>query len=126
MSNTIASQHFTFAENSENDLFLDSNNNLATLSGVDALAAICNGALQGQLREMIYDQTNGLPYMDTVFRKQNLSAFVAAGRLLLQNIFGVVKVVSFNAFFTNGKMQYSVQIQTIYSAALIPVSNQGV
>jgi hypothetical protein len=123
---TITSQHFTFAENANNDLYLDSNNNLVTLNGVDALAVICNGAMQGQLREMIYNQTNGLPYMDTVFRKQNIAAFIAAGRLLLQAINGVVKVVSFNAFFTNGQMQYYVTILTIYSATLVPLSNQGV
>ena len=124
MSGTVT--NLTIGLNANRDLYLDSTNNLAILTGVQALLQSCQARVEAQLREMLYAFNQGMPTMDTVFRQQRIAQFVAAGRARIGSVVGVVQVKSFVVKIQGGVLTYTATILTQYSPKIMTVTNQGV
>lgn len=109
----------SIAIDANGDTFLDGNNNLAMVSGADAVGQNCVTAMRAQKGEMQYAMQNGMPMAATAFETYNPVAFEAAGRKVLLAVVGVVKVTSFNVQRVQNQLQYAATIKTIYGPTTI-------
>lgn len=81
------------------DLMIDSNGNIATATGPDALAQDVASAISTFLGEVYYDTTLGIPYLSKVLGQAYSPALLQA--LLAQAALTVPEVVSARATITN-------------------------
>lgn len=116
------SGNLSIATNSNNDIYVDENGNLAMVTGVDAVKQDCEHAMKAQFGEMFLQPLQGLPNLADVWRTQNFIKWEGVARATLAAINGVVRVVSFVIQPNGDTLNYTAQILTIYSATLIQVS----
>ena len=108
--------------NSNNDIFIGQNGNLAMATGVIALQQDCEHAMKAVYGEMFLNPTSGQPYLLDVFLAQNFIKFEAAARATLIGINGVVSVQSFTMKQIGDVFNYTAQILTVYSSTLLAIS----
>jgi urea transporter len=105
----------TFAVNTQNDLYLDNNGNLAIVYDLTATLQACAQAAKTLLGEMVLNINQGIPYFQTVWvGVPNTQQFNAALRAAFFSVAGVVEVVSLMTQQVNNALQYTAVIRTIY------------
>lgn len=110
----------TFSVDNNNDLFIDSNGNLAISIDEDAVLLSCQHIAKAQRGEMIYQITRGIPNFQTIWNgKPNLLQFDGALRQALLSVDGVTQIISLNLSITNDVLNYTVVIQTIYGVSTL-------
>jgi hypothetical protein len=101
------------------DLYLDSNGNIATVTGIFAVEQDCDCTMRARLGEMIYQTNTGIPYLQTAFQTSNPQQFKAAGISALEAVPDVVSVVSFDATVVGKTLDYVAEIESIYGNRFI-------
>lgn len=102
----------TFALDENNDLYMNSQNQLAMITGVQSLEQSCKTTMQVRLGELIYNVTAGMPYLESVFANKNFRAFEFAARNALLNLPGVQNILSFDFLQEGDILKYVAVIQT--------------
>lgn len=88
-----------FAVNGENDIFANANGTLAMVEGEAAVDQNVKHALKSQLREMVYNQQEGVDYLGTIFAPfPNVEAFIQSCRANILRVSGVLSITSFEVF----------------------------
>lgn len=114
--------NISIALNSNNDIYIGPDGNLAFVTGVDAVQQDCLCAMRAQKGEMFLEPTNGMPNFDDAWLTKNIPKWTAAGRATLMSVPGVAKVQSFNVTQNGDNLNYIATIQTLYSPQLITVA----
>lgn len=109
----------SFAVDSNNDLFIGTDRNLAFVSGIDAIAQNSVTAVKAQRVEMIYATNQGMPTRGTAWDTYNPSQFEAAVRQIILGVSGVNSISAFSLFKQDNVLQYSATIKTIYGSVKI-------
>lgn len=108
------------AINDQNDMFLDSTNNLAMASGQEAVAQAARTASRAQLGEMIFFTTQGMPSFQSIFTgTPNFAIYQSALVQAIQAINGVVAVTSVVVTQNGNNMNYVAEIETIYGSIIV-------
>ena len=77
----------SIATDENNDIYLDEFGNLATVTGIEAVAQVCRNTVLTTYGELTYDVDGGIPYFETVFTDPpNLELFQNAVVSALQNV----------------------------------------
>lgn len=105
----------TFAINSNNDIYLGADGNLAIVNGQIGVEQACQTASQAQLGEMVLAITSGIPNFQTVWNgSPNLSIFENYLRDTLLTVPGVLSVVSLTTSVVDKALKYVAKISSIY------------
>lgn len=105
----------TLAVNSENDLYLDNNGNLAVAIDLQAVLQNCEHAVKVRLGEVVLDITEGVPYFETIFSgSQEVAQFDAALRQAVLDVEGVLEVIDLTTVQEDHQFNYTMTIRTIY------------
>ncbi len=108
------------AINDQNDMFLDSTNNLALATGQEAVAQAAQTASKAQLGEMIYFTTQGMPSFQSIFiGTPNVQIYRSALVQAIEAINGVVSVTSILVSQVKDNMNYTAEIETIYGSLIV-------
>lgn len=106
---------YSLATDENNDIYLDEFGNLATVSGVSAVAQVCRNTVLTTYGELIYDIDSGIPYFETVFSDPpNIDLFQNAVVRALEDVEGVISVSAFEYTISGDILSYTAVIQTIY------------
>lgn len=108
------------ATGENNDLVLDDNNRLEMLTGEAAVGAAAKHAVSTLLGEMIYQSTDGVPYLNVVFSgvpdiPQTQFYIVRE----IQRVTDVVRASDFTINFVDNILSYDAKIETIYGDTFI-------
>ena len=105
----------TFAVNSDNDIYLDAQGNIAFAFDLTAITQQCKQVAQTLLGEMVYNVNQGIPYFQTVWvGVPNISQFTSALRRAFLAVGGVLEVVSLITSQSGNTLFYTAMIRTIY------------
>jgi hypothetical protein len=103
----------TVALDENNDIYLDSQGNLAMLYGTPAVLQVCQNAAKTVLGEMRYASNKGLPVFQVVFNGvPNVGQFESALRETLLAIPGVLGISYLTTQIVENKLSYFVGIVT--------------
>lgn len=109
----------TFLHDPRNDLYLDSDGNIAIGTALAAVAANCKTAMQAQLGEMMFAADKGMPTLATAWDSYNPVQFEAAGRTILRSVPDVLEVVSFVVERATGVLRYTASIRTTFGETVV-------
>lgn len=110
----------TFGTNEQNDIYLNSEGNLAVLTGLQAVIGACETISKSQLGEMVLTDTQGIPNFQTVWvGSPNYSLYQSFLRSALLGVPGVVDVRSISLFADGNTLKYTAQISTDFGDAEI-------
>jgi hypothetical protein len=109
----------SLAVNANNDLYLDTTGNIATVDGIYAVLQQCEHAVKAMLGEMIYAVNRGMPTMETVWLSQDLPRWEAAAYVAIQRVPGVKEVLSVVTEIQGDSLVYNAVIRTIYGEGAI-------
>lgn len=105
----------TLTVNQNNDIFLDTNGNISTSFGIDAVLQACKTAAQAQLGEMIYAVNQGVPNFQTLWDgTPNVAQWEVALTNVLEAVLNVVNVLSLTVTIQNNQLIYQAIILTTY------------
>lgn len=105
----------SFAETSNNDLFLDGSGNIALAYDLDAVLFACKAAAETLLGECVYQTNIGIDYFNLVWSgSPNLRKFENALIAQLQSVANVTSVVNVSVTMTNNILNYSAVILTTF------------
>lgn len=105
----------TISTNENNDIFLDSNGNIATSTDINALANVSKNKVLTTLGEPEYNQLEGIPYFETIFTDTpKIDLFQAAVIDTLESLDEVQRVTNFDYEQNNGVFSYSLIEKTTY------------
>lgn len=114
----------TIEVNANNDIFLPDGRNLNILSGEPAMVQVIRAAHLMRLGEAMYDVTNGVDYMGTVFTspvdQDGARQSLANAILKKQDVAGIETLT---VTIQDGVFDFEAQVVTIYGDR-IKVSNQ--
>jgi len=124
----------TFAVNSDNDLYIDAQGNLAIVYDLQAVLQACKQAALTLLGEMVLQTTQGIPYLTAVWvGTPNIPAFEGALRTSWLAIQGVTGIIELNTviqpYTVPGTtipitaLSYSATIDTLFGSASIATEN---
>lgn len=87
---------------------------------IDVVLQNCDHAIRQQVGELRYRQTKGVEYFNNAFNgTPNYQLFKFQVITQLQNVSGVVRVISFDYTVSDGVLDYSTEILTEYGAGSI-------
>ena len=120
----------TFAVNTDNDLYIDGNGNIAIVTDLQAVLQACKQAALTQLGEMVLQTNLGIPYQTAVWvGVPNIPVFEGALRaawLSIQGVTGVLELVTAIRPYTIPgttntitALSYSATIDTIFGTGNI-------
>ena len=110
----------TFATNDANDIYIGGDGNLAIARDVEAVKFACETAARAILAEMIYAQSSGIPYFESVWvGSPNYGVFRKYLRDTLLGIDGVTSVTSLSLAVESGVLYYNAVIQTQYGPVTV-------
>lgn len=104
----------SLATDTNNDITLGADKNLALVSGVAAIEQNCKTAIQALQNEMMYAMQSGMPMFETAWNTFNPYQFEAAARNVLTGVQGVLSVQSFSLSSAGGTLSYAAQINTTF------------
>ena len=108
----------TFAVNSNNDLYIGRDGNLAIVNSLDAILQNCEHAAKTTLGELVLQTNVGIPDFQVVWNGvPNIQQFNASLRQALLAVDGVVEILSLNTVRNGDALIYQAVIRTIYSNA---------
>ena len=109
-----------FSVDSNNDLSLAGDGNLAVADGLTATLQVCEQVAKAQLSEMVLAVDEGMPNFQTVWGgAPNLAQFEAYLSARLQAVEGVQRVTDVTASASGGTLRYTAIIQTVYGEGTI-------
>ena len=105
----------TIATNSDNDIYIDSNGNLALLTDINALANISRNVVLTNLGEPEFNQQDGIPYFETIFTDTpKIDLLQAAQVAALKKLEDVNRVSNYEYNQSNGVYSYSLIEHTTF------------
>lgn len=111
--NISANVNGTLAGIAYNDIYLDSNGNLALSSGLQAILENCSQAAKTRLGELVLNTQQGIPYFTTLFIGVPLvEAFNAALTSAWLAVNGVLEVLSVVTTQSGNTFFYTATIRT--------------
>jgi len=106
--------------NSNRDLYLDSDGNIATTSGLSTVVQNCETAARTQLGEMIFYVNNGMPNQQVTWIGQpRLQQFEASLKSILLNVDDVTDVSGMSTQIIDNVLFYSVNILTTFGSSVL-------
>lgn len=110
----------SFATDSNNDIFIGSDDNLAVATGIEAVKFAAANAAKAQLGEMIYAANEGVANFQTIWTNSvNVAQFEASVRAAIVGTPGVTGIKSFDMQVSANAMHYQCVIVTIYGVGTI-------
>lgn len=110
----------TFAVNSQNDIYIGTDGNLAIFFDLEATLQACEQAAKTQLAEMVLQTNLGLPNFQTLWiGNPSIQQWEAALISNLQTVDGVNQVSSVIITQTESTLNYTATIQTIFGTGSI-------
>ena len=110
----------TFGTDSNNDLYIAENGNLAVLSGLPAVVGACQTASKAQLGEMVLANQLGIPNFQAVWvGAPNYGVFQAYLQRTLLSIPGVTEVKSLELRTQNNVLNYTAEIVSEFGTSEI-------
>ena len=124
----------TFAVNTNNDLYIDEQGNLAIVYDLQAVSQACKQAALTLLGEMVLQTNQGIPYQTAIWvGVPNIPAFEGALRsswLAIQGVTEVASLVTSIGPYTSPgttvpitALSYSATIDTIFGSVSIATEN---
>ncbi len=108
------------AIDNNNDMYLDSSNNIALLTGQDAVKQACLTAAQTQLGECFLEIGRGLPNFQLIWvGSPNYSAWQSYLVSTFLAVDGVVAVTSVGLNHQGNVLAYQATIETVYGAMFL-------
>lgn len=112
----------TFASDSNNDIYIAENGNLAILSGAEAVAAACATATKAQLGEMVLQSTRGLPNFQAIWvGSPNYQVYQTYLRNTILSVPGVLDVQSLSLSVSGNVLRYTATIVTQFG--IVEIAN---
>lgn len=109
----MKNEEITIARDANCDLFLDSDGNIALVSGKNAYAQIVNAKMRTTIGEMMLNTSGGLPYFQTVFADSDLiPIWQAEVTDMIKSLPFVKSIVSFNCGVEGNVLKYELKIET--------------
>jgi hypothetical protein len=109
-----------FTVDSNNDLIIAGDGNLAISSDLAATLQACEHAAKAQLSEMVLAVDEGIPNFQTVWTgAPSVIQFEAYLRRSLLAVVGVLDIVELTTVVANNILSYNVTIATIYGEGVI-------
>jgi hypothetical protein len=110
----------TFDVNSDHDLYLKPNGDMAVLSGLKAVIGGCKSVALSQLGEMVLTKNAGIPNFQTVWiGAPNYAIFRSYLRKNILNVKGVVDVPEVTTSSLDGVLSYTAKISTIFGTGIV-------
>lgn len=109
----------SLATNSNNDIFMGPDYNLALVRDLAATVQDCQNAMEAQLGEMPLAADRGVPTMATVWSNYKPAQFEAAARAILLTVPNVTGIKSFTITQVGDQARYSVEIQSTFGPATV-------
>lgn len=110
----------TLAADSNNDLYLNRQGNIATATGIQAVLESCSHAAKALRGEMLLAVNDGMPNFQTIWiGAPNIPQWEAALRQALLAVDGVNQIKALTSKVANNVLSYAVTIETIYGEGLI-------
>lgn len=104
-----------FSTDTNNDLFIAPNGNLAVGTNLFAVLQGCEHAVKAQLGEMVLSIDTGVPNFQTIWQNAaNIPQFEAYCRAAIRGVDGVVEVKEFDAEVVDNRVRYVATIVTVY------------
>jgi len=109
-----------FSVNSNNDIYIDPDGNLAIATGQEALLQACASAAKAQFREMVLAFDQGVANFQTIWTDAtNIAQFEFYVRKAIKSVEGVLEIVELTAVAQNNVVSYTATIRTIYGEAAL-------
>ena len=109
----MKTEEITIARDANCDLFLDSDGNIALVSGKNAYAQIVNAKMRTTVGEMMLNMDGGLPYFQTVFADSDLiPIWQAEGTDMVTSLPFVKSIIAFNCEVEGNVLKYELKIET--------------
>lgn len=110
------------AVNSNNDLYLDEQGNIAVNEDLMAVMQACEHAAKAQFREMVLNYDQGIANFQTIWRDAaNVLQYEAYLRRALSSVQGVIEIKDLDIVVRENTVFYSATIKTIYGEAALNV-----
>lgn len=110
----------TLATNSDNDIFIGSDGNIAIASGLQGVLDACSTASYAQLGEMVLATTSGIPNFQTIWiGTPNYPLWNLYLRNTLEGVLGVTSVESIQVTKSGNTLKYTTTINTIYGTTTL-------
>ena len=110
----------TLAVNINNDIYLDSQGNIALAFDLNAVLQNCEQAVKTLLGEMVLNTDQGVPYFQNAFSGVlNLQQFSAALRTAILSVPNVLEVVSLVINTESDILSYTATIRTTFGTGLV-------
>lgn len=110
----------TFGTDSNNDLYLGNDGNIAVLTGLQAVIMACETATKAQLGEMVLEKNQGIPTFQTVWNgTPNYSLYTEYLRKTLIGIQGVQEILNVNLRISENVLKYEVTIKTDFGTGVL-------
>ena len=105
----------TISINSNNDIYLGTNGNLAITQDINALADISKNKVLQNYGEALYNTLQGIPYFETMFTDNpKIDLFQAAVIETLENTDNIQRISNFDYTQENGVYSYSLIEHTTF------------
>jgi hypothetical protein len=107
----------TLGTDENNDLYLNVEDNVTVLTGLEAVMAACETASKAQLGEMVLMTGLGIPNFQTVWvGSPNYSLFSSYLRRTLLSVPGVIDVTNLELRALNNVLSYTATIKTEFGS----------
>lgn len=108
------------AVDSNNDIYVKNDGNLAINNDLAAVSQNCENAVKAQLGEMIFAVDRGVPNFQTIWNgSPNLAQFEASLRQTILQVEGVLEITDLTTRVDGGILFYIATIQTIYGSTVL-------
>lgn len=105
----------TLGINSNNDIFIDESGNLSLKADLQAMGDIFVNKSQTNTGELLYNQTKGIDFFNTIFSSPSYTDLFQNELLTqLEDTEETQEVLNYNAEEKENIYSYSVEIQTSY------------
>ena len=103
----------TFSLNNDNDIYIGINGNLSISRNIEAIKFICQNVASARLGEMIYQENEGMPFLQSVFvGVPNIERYRSTLRKSLLNVSGVKRVLNIIINISSNILTYEATILT--------------
>lgn len=110
----------TIATNSDNDIYIGADGNIALARDVEAVSQTAEHYAKTVLNEMIQDFDRGVPFFIVAFGSSpSIPQFEAAMKARILQSPGVTGIRSFETSQDGDVLRYTAQIETIYGAGIV-------
>lgn len=110
----------TLAVNSNNDIYIGADGNLAIVDGLESVKQRCEQAARILRNELPYAQSKGIPFFETPFGDSgNLGLYESYLRQQYTSVQDVTGVKYIRFRFEGTELQYEAGILSIYGEATI-------